>query len=228
MEILYYTFGWLFIALSILAIAGIVRPTSLRWLHTLLKRPSVSRKIILTTLLPAIFISAIGVTVTEPESIRAERLLREEQAHQESLRAAEASRLAEIERQREVAEKEARAKAEEEARLKAEKEAEQKAQQKKKREAAQRAKQEAAAKAAREQQAARERAAAQAPRPAPTPAPVYRQPSPAPRPAPAAPRSYVHPGSFCSPAGARGVFKSGNPAVCAIDSKGLRYRWQSP
>ncbi len=36
----------------------------------------------------------------------------------------------------------------------------------------------------------------------------------------------VHPGSYCSPAGATGVSKSGTPMVCAPGSDG-RNRWRS-
>jgi hypothetical protein len=35
----------------------------------------------------------------------------------------------------------------------------------------------------------------------------------------------VHPGAFCSPAGARGVTSRGTPMRCKLDSTGQRYRW---
>lgn len=57
--------------------------------------------------------------------------------------------------------------------------------------------------------------------PAPAPAPLP-EPAPAPVPAP----SVVHPGSFCSTAGAVGVTNKGTPMVCATASDG-RLRWRS-
>jgi hypothetical protein len=35
----------------------------------------------------------------------------------------------------------------------------------------------------------------------------------------------VHPGSYCSPPGAKGVTTAGTPMICKLDSTGQRYRW---
>jgi hypothetical protein len=64
-----------------------------------------------------------------------------------------------------------------------------------------------------------------APAPAPIPAPV---PAPAPDPEPApAPRATVHPGAFCSTAGAMGVTSAGTPMICRTSATDSRLRWRS-
>jgi outer membrane biosynthesis protein TonB len=55
----------------------------------------------------------------------------------------------------------------------------------------------------------------------PTPTPTHR-PKPRPKPKPAPPH-YVHPGAFCSPAGAHGVTSKGTPMVCKGPG---RNRWR--
>jgi hypothetical protein len=66
----------------------------------------------------------------------------------------------------------------------------------------------------------------------PQPLPVESPPfvatptTPAPAPTTVAPRvPVVHPGAFCSPAGAKGITTAGTPMTCKLDSTGLRYRW---
>lgn len=66
--------------------------------------------------------------------------------------------------------------------------------------------------------------------PAPPPASVAPAPAPPPPPPPPAPPSTqngVHPGAFCSPAGARGVTNSGTPMVCRTSPTDSRLRWRS-
>ncbi|SEB37134.1 Protein of unknown function [Paramicrobacterium humi] len=64
--------------------------------------------------------------------------------------------------------------------------------------------------------------------PAPKPAPPAPKPAPpAPKPAPPANPSVVHPGSFCSTAGATGVTKKGTPMVCKTTSSDSRLRWRA-
>ena len=65
-----------------------------------------------------------------------------------------------------------------------------------------------------------------APAPA-APAPAAPAPVPvAPAPAPAAPAT-VHPGSYCSSAGATGVTVKGTPMVCKTTAEDSRLRWRS-
>lgn len=67
------------------------------------------------------------------------------------------------------------------------------------------------------------------PAPAPAqPAPAAPQPEapPAPAPEPAAPAT-VHPGAFCSSAGATGVSKNGVPMVCTTTAEDSRLRWRA-
>jgi len=61
-------------------------------------------------------------------------------------------------------------------------------------------------------------------RPAPRPAP---QPSPSPSPAAPAPRQGVHPGAFCSPAGALGYTSAGTLMRCSYKAGDIRARWRS-
>lgn len=64
------------------------------------------------------------------------------------------------------------------------------------------------------------------PAPAPVrPAPAKPAPAPA-KPAPAAP-SVVHPGAYCSSAGARGVTVKGTPMVCKTKPGDARLRWRA-
>jgi len=66
--------------------------------------------------------------------------------------------------------------------------------------------------------------------PAPKPAPVVAPPPPppAPEPAPPAPApATVHPGSFCSQAGATGVTTAGTAMVCITTATDSRLRWRS-
>jgi hypothetical protein len=64
---------------------------------------------------------------------------------------------------------------------------------------------------------------------APVPAPAPRQVvAPAPlAPAPAAPAGVVHPGAFCSTAGAVGVTDKGTAMVCKTTATDARLRWRS-
>ncbi|MGO4603655.1 HNH endonuclease family protein [Terrabacter sp. 2YAF2] len=60
--------------------------------------------------------------------------------------------------------------------------------------------------------------------PAPRPAP---QPSPSPSPAAPSPRQGVHPGAFCSPAGALGYTSAGTLMRCSYKSGDTRARWRA-
>ncbi|WP_344060836.1 HNH endonuclease family protein [Terrabacter lapilli] len=61
-------------------------------------------------------------------------------------------------------------------------------------------------------------------KPAPKPAP---QPSPSPSPAAPAPRQGVHPGAFCSPAGALGYTSAGTLMRCSYKAGDTRARWRA-
>jgi micrococcal nuclease len=86
-----------------------------------------------------------------------------------------------------------------------------------------RAEKERAEKARAEKARAEKAPAVERPRPAPAPEPD--------RPAPSAPKGgsgpAVHPGAFCSNAGATGVTVKGKAMRCQLDSKGQRLRWAS-
>jgi hypothetical protein len=65
------------------------------------------------------------------------------------------------------------------------------------------------------------------PKPAPTTtAPVVTPPKPTPTPTVSAPK-VVHPGAFCTPAGATGVTSAGTPMVCKTSPTDSRLRWRA-
>lgn len=67
-----------------------------------------------------------------------------------------------------------------------------------------------------------------APPAAPPPPVAPAPPAPPPAPAPAPPSvNVVHPGSYCSSAGATGVTKTGKPMVCKTTSTDSRLRWRA-
>jgi hypothetical protein len=65
-------------------------------------------------------------------------------------------------------------------------------------------------------------------KPKPTPRPTAK-PKPKPEPEPSRPsvRRGVHPGAFCSPAGALGTTSSGTPMICKSTSSDSRNRWRA-
>ena len=209
---IYNLAGLLILIIVIVLFLGIIRPSSVSWAYKVFKKSpqNLSRKFVIATALPALFISSVVLSATEPASIKAERAARERAAlvaKQKAEQDENAKNKAETKRLNEQKQ------AAETARKKAEAEKQAAEAEKKKAEDEAKAAQEAAAKAT----------------PAPQPQTYYSAPAASSAPAPAAaPTNTVHPGSYCSISGARGVFSSGNPAVCAIDSKGVRLRWQSP
>ena len=68
------------------------------------------------------------------------------------------------------------------------------------------------------------------PKPKPKPKPEPKsEPEPEPEPEPSRPsvRRGVHPGAFCSPAGALGVTSKGTPMICKSTSSDSRNRWRA-
>lgn len=216
MDFIYFVSIVIFVIILAGLSLGIIKPTLAKWMYRPFKlvRP-LTRKFIVATAVPMLFATGMVSGSIEPSSARLER---------------EAAEQAKILQDKEIAEQKA---AEEKAAAQraAEKEREQK-------EAAEKEKQrqEAEKKRAEAEKAAEAAAQTSQTPPPSTTTPQQRTTSssnssgstsntsnPSTR-----PTSYVHPGSYCSTNGARGQFKSGNPAICAIDSKGVRLRWQSP
>lgn len=227
MDAIYYVTGLLVMVIIAALTLGVMKPSWAGWAYKLFKKSpaSLTRKFIIATTLPALLVSGTVLGATEPASIKAERAAREQAAITAQQ---EAEKIEIAKKHAETKLLEAQKRAAETARQKAEAERNA-AEEKKKLAEAEKQKTEAAAKAAADAQA---QAQAQQSQPArvstPTPAsqPVRTYSAPA-APAPAPPNT-VHAGAYCSSAGATGVFSSGNPAICAIDSKGARLRWQSP
>jgi colicin import membrane protein len=230
MEVLYNTLLFIFaIAMFALPI-GLIRPQWVSLLYKPFKKTAISRKFIAATMIPALIVTSGLASAVEPESVKQAR--RDQQAAELRVKQQAEKQAAEKQQQEKLAKektakiqaeektkKEAAAKAKQEAEAKAQKEKEEQA----KKEAEQKAETERITKEKEQAEAAersRQQAAVQ------VQAAELAAPSPRPTPAPA--QATVHAGAYCSPAGATGVFSSGNPAVCAIDSKGKRLRWQSP
>jgi cell division protein FtsN len=201
MNAIYTLLGFVAMALLFVLFAGLITPRWSAWAYKPLKKSpeSLSRKYITATAIPALILTGAGINATEPPELKAERAAREQATLVQQQK---------IEADKKAAELAAKKKAE--ANAKAKQEAEAAA-------AAEKAKADEAVKAASVTQ---------------TPAQTYSAPVPqsSTPTAPSAPPSttYVHAGAYCAPAGATGTFTSGNPAVCALDSKGIRYRWKSP
>ena len=215
----------IFLILLVALILGLIKPSLSKWLYIpfKLKRP-ISRRFILLTIVPALFVTLFVTDAVMPESIRTEQAI-QIKARNDQKKLEQSAKQTELEY-----------KLAEERRISKEVEQKTESEPKQNKSEAKYDQKKSQPAEVTVEKSEKIKSAAKAPNahsvqptpssPAKTP-PASKPRKTAPKPAPR-PQSYVHPGSYCSSRGSRGVFKSGNPAICAMDSKGVRLRWQSP